>query len=268
MIRKFNYTGRKKIPRSNITVFFEDISKVPYTFNAELSLDTLRLPGNAEVWIEAYDTSSYMRFSFGNVGNIRIPPPERRRLTDIHSTDAVRFRVKVIDNTGKHGKILAMANGIATTGIQLQTSKKNPLLPVIYKDLEQEIWRLEYTPDGPFLVINNHLINYGIREHVRTDNRFLSLVYPSVVREILLRIFLSEEVFDTEGDDWRNDWLKFVTGIPGSADLPETEEDDSGKIQNIEGFLDWIDNEAVPAFCKKFDFKEKYQQELLGGIKE
>jgi hypothetical protein len=267
MIRKFNYTGRKKIPRSNLKVYFEDISRVPYTFNAELNLDTLELPGNAEVWVEAYDSSSYMRFSFGNVGNIRVPPPDTRRLTDIHSTDAVRFRVKVIDNTGKHGRILALANGIATTGTQPQTSQKYPLLPVIYKDLEQEIWRLEYT-EGPFLVINNQLIDFGIREHVRTDNSFIGLVYPSVIREILMRIFLTEEVFDTEGDDWPNEWLKFITSIPGSADLPDIEEDHSGKNQNLDDFLYWIDNEAVPAFCKKFDFKEKYQQELLGVIKE
>ncbi len=268
MIRKFNYTGRKKIPRSDLKFFFEDVSKVPYTFNAELNLESIKLPKNAEVWIEAYDTSSFMRFSFGNVGNIRIPPSEKRRLTDIHSTDAVRFRVKVIDNTGKHGKILALANGIATTGTQPETSQKNPLLPVIYKDLEQEMWRLEYTPEGPFLVINNQLIDYGIREHIRTDNSFISLVYPTIIRDILLRIFLYQEVFETEGEGWENDWLKFVTGIPGSADLPEPEEDSSGKTQNTEDFLEWIDNEAVPAFCKKFDFKEKYQQELLGGIKE
>jgi hypothetical protein len=268
MIRKFNYTGRKKIPRSNLKVYFDDISKLPYTFNAELNLESLRLPGNAEVWVEAYDTSSYMRFSFGNVGSIRIPPSEKRRLTDIHSTDAVRFRIKVIDNTGKHGRILALANGIATTGTQPQTSHKIPLLPVIYKDLEQEIWRLEYTSEGPFLVINNQLIDYGIREHVRTDNSFISLVYPSVIREILLRIFLSDEVFDTEGDDWQNDWLKFITGIPGGDDLPEPEEDNLGKIQNMIDFLEWIDNEAVPAFCKKNAFKEKYQQEFLEETQE
>jgi len=268
MIRKFNYTGRKKIPRSNVLVYFEDTTKVPHSFNAEINLESLKLPGNAEVWMEAYDTSSYMRFFFGQVADIHPPASDQRRLTDIHSTDAVRFRIKVIDNSEKHGRILAWANGIATKGTQPETSQKNPLLPVIYRDLEQEIWRLEYHPEGPFLAINQQLLDFGIRELVRTDNYFISMVYPSVIREILLRIFLIEGVFETEGDSWENDWLKFATQIPGTGDLPETEEDNSGKIQNMDDFIEWIENEALPAFCKKFDFKDKFQQELFGGIGE
>ena len=73
MIRKFNYPGRKIIPLSCIQIYFEDSAKTPYIFNAIIDLGPLELPADADVYVEAYDTSSYMRFPFGKVAEIRQP---------------------------------------------------------------------------------------------------------------------------------------------------------------------------------------------------
>ena len=266
MIRKFNYTGRKEIPASSVKIYFEDVKHIPYTFNAEINLDSLKLPGNADVFIEAYDTSSYMRFPFGKVAEIIPPAAHDRRLTDIHSTDAVMFRIKIIDNSGTHGKILAWATSIATTEIKMTNSKKVSILPVGYKDLDQEIWRLEIE-DRPILFINKDLIQFGIREVVRNDNCFISLVYPAVVREILTHIFFIENIFDTDGNDWMHNWLKFITSIQGITDIPKPEYDDNNRILNKEQFIEWINLDAIPSFSKKFDIKSRYEVEISEVVK-
>lgn len=260
MIRKFNYTGRKDVPASSIKVYFEDVKKIPYTFNAEIDLTSLKLPETADVFIEAYDTSSYMRFPFGKIANITPPELEKRRLTDIHSTDAVVFRLKVIDNTTSHGKILAWATCLATTETKISNSKKVPILPVGYKNLDQEIWRLEII-DRPILFINRELTQFGIREVVRNDNRFISLVYPAVVREILTNILLIENIFDTDGNEWTHNWLKFIGSFSEVSEIPSPVYEND-RIINKDELMDWINLEAVPSFCKNFNIKSRFETEI------
>ena len=65
MIRKFNYTGRKKIRRSDVRIdLLRDDDNRRY-FNISLHLADLELPETARVYVEAYHRSGYQRYDFG-----------------------------------------------------------------------------------------------------------------------------------------------------------------------------------------------------------
>jgi hypothetical protein len=81
MLRRFNYSGRKKIRRPAVQLRLVPQPNEPPVFDAAIRLEGLDLPSAARVYVEAYFHASYMRFDFGRVGDIR--PPEDRRLTDI-----------------------------------------------------------------------------------------------------------------------------------------------------------------------------------------
>src|SRR5512138_1037107 len=106
MIRKFNYTGRRKIERKDIIIrLVKDKSPHPY-FDLKVEIDPRDFSDDPELYVEAYDRSSFMRFRCGTLKQPVLP--EDRHLTDIHSTDAILFRVKLVDLSAQHGKILAV----------------------------------------------------------------------------------------------------------------------------------------------------------------
>src|SRR2546427_9791472 len=101
MIRRLNYTGRQTIHRENVEI---RLSRSPdgVSFVPHLHLGDYGLPGPARIYVEAYHRTQYMRFSLGVVDHIEVP--RDCRLTEFHGSDAVRFRIKVVDETGSIGR--------------------------------------------------------------------------------------------------------------------------------------------------------------------
>jgi hypothetical protein len=264
MIRKFNYTGRKKIERKNISIrLIKDKTPVPY-FDIALDINSDDFENDPELYVEAYDRSSFMRFRCGTLKQLQIP--EDRHLYDIHSTDAILFRVKLVDPSAHHGKILAAADRLASTGESPEETKRISLLPVTYEDLKQEVWKLDFRNTGPVLVVNKNIEKVNIAEIVKTSDLFFGLVYPSVLREILTHVLLIDEAFeDDDPESWQNLWLSFVENLPDVTKITETPEFENRTLTpDREYFLKWIDDEAVPAFCRKFGIKAKFESEIGG----
>jgi hypothetical protein len=260
MIRKFNYTGRKKIERKNISIrLVKDSTLHPY-FDLKLDFNADDFPDDAELFVEAYDRSSFMRFPCGKLKNPMYP--EDRHLTAIHSTEAILFRIKIVDPSAHHGKILAVADRLTSIGESQEDARRISLLPVNFADLGKEIWRLDFWNTGPVLIVNQKIEGVSITEIVKSDELFFSLVYPSVLREILIRILIIDDAFeDNDPESWQNLWLAFVENLPDVpkiTDAPEFENFSS----NQEFFLKWIDEDVIPAFCKKFTIKEKFESEM------
>ena len=266
MIRKFNYTGRKKIERKYISIrLINDNTPYPY-FDIKMDINTSDFEDDPELYIEAYDRSSFMRFRCGTLKQPLIP--EDRHLYDIHSTEAILFRVKLVDPSAQHGKILAVADRLASTGESPEETKRISILPVTYEDLGPEIWKLDFRDTGPVLAVNKKIEMVNITEIVKTSDLFFSLVYPSVLREILIRILLIDEVFeDDDPESWQNLWLAFVEKLPDVPKITESPEFENQEFTvNREFFLKWIDDDAVPAFCRQYGIKGKFESEIGGGV--
>lgn len=258
MIRKFNYTGRKRIARSRVSIEITPGKNGSTAFEASIDLSGLKLPKDAEIFIEAYRRSFFKRFSFGTVSQVR--HPEDRSLGVVDPRALAMFRIKVVEAKGK-GRILAAADKIIPRRAEDEPANKICLLPVDFVDLGQSVWRLDLASDWPSLQLNIRIED--IREIARSDAHFLSLVYPEVVRQIFYEILVKEDHTDpqTDPDDWMSQWLSFAA-LLGVKQLPP-----SGESEPIlQDKLKWIDD-AVEAFCSSNKMMEKFVQAISPGEK-
>src|SRR5574338_1140494 len=111
MIRKFNFTGRRRLKRECISVSLlgTDGSSMP-RIDANFDLSGLQCPVTARVYVEAYRASAYKRFDCGTVAATAMPVDTS--VEDVASGADLRFRVKIVDESNSIGRLLAVADNI------------------------------------------------------------------------------------------------------------------------------------------------------------
>lgn len=248
MIRRFNYTGRKKIPRSKVSISLNEGPEKILTFDAIVDLEGLPVPPSANIFIEAHRRAYFKRFPCGTVSAPKFTA--RRILEGLDSNALVRFRVKVVD---KKGRIIAVADNIIPRRTEEEAAEKLCLLPVDFVDLGHAIWRLDLESDWPTLQLNKNMED--IREVARSDNNFLALVYPEVVRQIFYKIIVEEDHTDpeTDPDDWMSNWLRYAVDLLGKKQMPSSGQSEPIKQEKLK----WIED-AVEAFCSNNQTLEKF----------
>ncbi len=114
-----------------------------------------------------------------------------------------------MDETEDNGLILGFADELIPNTSDSK-GDKIPLLPVDFNDLGNRVWKLDFRVEGPVLSVNHDGKIEKIRELVIKDNKFLSLVYPEVIRQVAFAI-ASDKDFDYSdpGEGWESLWLKF-----------------------------------------------------------
>lgn len=245
MIRRINYTGRKRITRDHVSVVVHSGASGPARFDAKIQLEDYSLPKEATVSVEAYRQTGWMRFDFGTV--YELIPSENRELTEFDSPDGVRFRVRVTSGDPAPGKLLAEADQIPFQLSGEQAQKRAPLLPVASEDLDFEITKMDFS-DRPLLLINSSL---GDWRAVAKLPVFVSLIYPQVLRQILTRILWVEKYHEADDvEDWRAEWLRYATRLPGVSAPP----DETASSE----YDEWVDN-AVAAFSKSHGMLEQFR---------
>ncbi len=247
--RRFNSTGRRRIPRNKIDISLErvpDLNVIP-TARASLKLDDLELPADASVAIEAYYRTSSMRFGCGTVNNLQVP--ERMVLSEIDKGGAVRFRVLVIAADGT-GRIMAVADGLRPSAPG-DDADRQALLPMRERDIGNELWKIEVDyRTGPVLVVNNRVS--GLAAQIRTVPLLQGLVFPHAFRAILRDLNPPGESDDD--DLWGDNWRRFLTDL-GVAAEPE-DPDDADAVD------EWVET-AVKAFADLKEFAQRVK--LFGG---
>jgi len=249
MLRRFNYTGRKKIIHDDVPISLTG-SKPVWGFDIDLSrVSSYEFPPSARIYVEAYEQASYMRFDFGTVGGIAPVPKEARILSEFEGSDGVRFRVKVVD-AAPDAKLLAEADGILPLAPEETEQNRLPLLPVRHHDLGQELWKIAFEegPENrPTLLVNKFIED---RTAFVRSPAFTSLAWPAILREILVRILIIDDYRELDDrEDWRCLWLNFArTFLPGQAPPPDRED-----------AFEWI-ADAVTAFSEKNSLLAKYKE--------
>lgn len=251
MIRRFNYTGRRRIERSDVSVTLRAGNNDVPEFDLNLNLARLQLPGSAKIYVEAYYRTSWMRFSCGIAEKIEYPPD--RRLTEIDRGSTVYFRVLVVDETGVHGRIVASVDGIRPLQPGEKEDKRRSLLPVNLTDLGQEVWRLRFEPADPVLEVNNRIPE--VQNRLQRDPVFLAMVYPAVIRQVLEHgIFVEGLDDDDEAETWQARWVRFSRNLV-PFEVPSLVQEEAEN--NRELILDWID-QVARAFCAKFKVLDEF----------
>jgi len=250
MIRRLNYTGRKKISRSNVTVRLSAAGGGVYAFDIEFDLSGYDFPSDAKVFVEAYNSASYMRFPFGTVAARE--DPKDLRLLEVTSRPLPKFRLKVVDQSKRHGLLLGVADKLVPLRPQEELANKQSLLPVDFTDLDDQVWRLDLS-DWPVLELNSRI--ESIAEVARSGDSFLGLVYPEVVRQILHEIVIEQELTDPGFDDseWTSLWLRYVCALPGVSEPPQGTSEEARTRR-----ADWIED-AVQAFCHSRQARRRFE---------
>lgn len=208
MRRTFNSTGRKRIPQSMVAIrLVEHGGAQPRSFVAHFSdLSSLGLPSDAKLYIEPRAGTSSARFAFGTISNVT--NPQDTRLTEIDEGAPILFRIKVVDESGDVGKILASLDGIAPRDSDDGDGRK-PLLPVRHTDLGEELWQLEIGRDsGPHLLVNNRVP--GLGDRIVSDVVLQGLVLPMVLRQVVRELLLTDEELE-----WSRDWKQYCDNLLG-----------------------------------------------------
>lgn len=249
MIRRYNYTDRKAVDRSDARVSIQEDS---HRFQAALKLDEYGLPEAARVFVEAYRQTSWMRFDFGTVAAIL--PPEDLRLDEFETLEGILFRVRVTATDDPSGRLLAEGDQISPARLPKTGEEgREPLLPIKPQNLGEEVCRVDFE-GRPMLLVNNQ---FGDWQALARSPAFVCIALPQALREILTRILYVEKYYETEDPaDWKACWLSFATRIPGSSTPPGEGEDDR--------FDDWV-NEAVAGFARMQNMRERFNAFWAGG---
>lgn len=235
--RRLNFTGRKRIRRADVGIqIVEDDSG--FRFHAELRLSTYAFAESARVFVEARKSMRIMRFDYGTIGD---PQPQNgTELSDFSSWEGLLFRVKVVDPHGNPGLLLGEADQIRAVRPREGEEDRIPLLPVAStKDIGEELYRIDFDGQQTMLVINASVGDWAaLAEHPL----FGCLVLPNCLRQILLRILLTEQNSDMEDmEDWQAQWLRFAHDELASRPIPD--------ISAEQDVMDWVD-ECVERFCR------------------
>ena len=202
MRRRLNFTRRRRISQSDVRIrLMRDDRASPMKFTAERNLENYDLPPDALVFLEAYRQNSYMRFPWGTVSESQ-GSGCGSTLHEIEG-DTVFFRLKVVGADDDARVILAQADRIRVTVSTVRT-----ILPVEVDELGEVVWRLSFDDDEPFLMVNSRIDN--ILDRARSDSQFASLVYPTVVREVLDRLCQEFSPSGDEQQEWVTNWARFV----------------------------------------------------------
>jgi len=250
MKRTFNYTGRKKIDRQDVTVIVRE-ERGSLFFDAELRLAAYQFPHNAQVWLEAHRQNLWMQFPWGSVSVLQ--PPTDRKLAEFDVSDGILFRVRVVQPQGQeHHKLLGEADRVDFIKIGEPTDKRRSLITPIPEALDQLLWKLDTESDPPRLLVNKDA-KPSYRDLVKSPY-FYSLVYPEVLRRLLIHILIypGKWMEEDEEEGWISDWMKFSRQLGLSWPPPPPES--KGERET------WIDD-AVAAFARRNQLRNKWDLE-------
>lgn len=245
MKRHFNYTGRARITLNKISIKLNRETGLTKSFDAQIFLSDMSLPDDALLYVEAYHKTDLRRYTFGTVGQRTTPSTSLERFGHIEN---ILFRVKVVDESGVNGLILAEADRIRPIDKEGEERHRRSIMPTEWdRDLGQRIWCVSFEGDTPVLEFNKRIPN--IRSMAKSNPDFFFYVYPQVIREVLTYMFLIDRINDPDDPeiDWHKDWLKFTDKFypekppkpvpPDDPDFNEINSDIYGWISGVvEGF--------------------------------
>lgn len=252
MKRTINYTGRTRLPLSQVSIRLADNGD---EFFATVDLKDFSFPEDARVIAEAYERTAYERFDLGTVGGHRHTGP--LPLSRVRA-DATLFRIKIVDESGEGvGRLLAAANKVRPATGEGESPgyvyEREPLIHAKPAALDGAIWRLDLEEEWPILEYEQDLRVDGIESYLKIDPVFRSLVYPQIMRQVLTRLLVADEDRDFDPNSWQEGWVQLASALEGNE--PPDDRD------NV---VSWIER-AVAAFSREMSAVDNMRAALAGS---
>ncbi len=253
MLKRLNFTDRKRIPRGQVVL--RAAADQTNSFTVDLPIDIVENPSTQVVYVDVTSagSSEVVRYrpAVTTAGIARGPFP----LGKLEWRRAI-FDIKVVEvSAGNPGRILRRANGIKAAGAGRGDSEdtSHALFEVARRPLGQRAWLLECRSTVT-LVINESLM--------MTDDDFCShpavvgLVFPEICQRAIEWAIVAEGRHVTDLSSAENDpaslWLRFA--LQESPGEPPPEAPREGWHGGNRDELDtWIED-VVGRVCAKHDF--------------
>lgn len=249
MIKRLNFTGRRKIPQRSFNLTLSDAEDGTLSGSLSFSEDLLPgYPSDSRITVEAYMGPRQQRFRLGETGSFT--GCVNLVLNRFSVGECPLFRIKIVRSEPDDGMILGWADRISPAIRDRDGDAQKAILPVIARDLGDEIWQLEFSdPFRPVLLVNSRIsVAKEITSIARNDADFRALAFPAVLREILQRIYLIEDGPPDEDCPWG----AFAEKL-GAGDPPEDGDDENHDSDVCE----WIER-AVRLFALSIQGADKY----------
>ncbi len=250
MLKRINYTDRRRIPRNQIAVNVDPAD--PASFTVDLPADLLSNPETEAVYadITSAGSSEVLRHTLTWTGSglARGPYPLGR----ISWKKAI-FDIKVVETVGDApGRILRRASRIKAVGAGggAQGEAAHQLLTTIREPIGEQVWTLRFT-DEVTLIINDALSM--TEEQFVANQAFASLVFPEICRRALEWALVSEGVapedLNAEETSAAALWIRFALDVAPDAESPSIPTG-GWTPQNRGELEEWIE-EVVRGLCKR-----------------
>ena len=125
----------------------------------------------------------------------------------------VLFRVRVVQPPGsEHHKLLGEVDAIQPVKAGQADDRRRHLIVPVPDALDQQLWKIDFEHEPPQLLVNRDA-QPSWKEMARSPH-FIALVYPEVLRRILMRI-LVEDTWSEDDEDggWQSDWIRFARNL-------------------------------------------------------
>jgi len=249
MLKRINYTDRRRIPRSQIAVKVDPTDPASFTIDLPQNLIESPEAEAAYVDITSAGSSEVLRHTLDWTGSGVARGPYS--LGRIPWKKAI-FDVKVVEVEGEDpGRILRRATRIKAVGAgsDAEDTSTHQLLTTIREPLGEQVWALRFG-EPVTLVINDTLAMTD--EQFLANQSFASLVFPEICRRAVEWAVLSEGVMpgDITSDDTSaaSLWVRFAMDTAPHAECP-VKPTGGWDSQNRGELDDWID-EVVGCLCR------------------
>lgn len=249
-MKRFNFTGRKKILKDDVKVKLRDDFGHSPVVDVRLDLSEYEFPGQAKVILEAEHKTRFMRIDLGSVTPVVMS--NGIVLDRFDDAENLQFRIKVVD-VENGGLLFGIANKIKPydKDDNLDTNSKS-ILPVESKDLTSYgvLWRIDWGTDSVVLQVDREL---GSKDQVVRSLTFKSFIFPAAVHLILRKIVNDRWDSDlSDTDELQTQWILFAQQL--GAGLPDPSEDADND--------DWIES-TIRLFMQKLNVRNKLLEDVM-----
>ena len=231
-----NFTGRKRINKSLVSLQADDKGLVRLTVSGEL----VDLPSGQEHYcvLESFDKHYYSRMEktdLGSIWDLQKNSPIKVNLDNFPGNpSSLKFRLMVC---APDGSIL----GATRNNLRLDSGEESGFISVVSAPLDGEICKLDFSGSTDSLELQIAESLFDDRSGIIHNPVFRGVVVPFILRSAL------SEADNYPHSSWGDKFNEFASGLLDGKHRPNDRPD----------LDDWID-EAVSVFCKKHDFHTKF----------
>lgn len=253
-MKRFNYTGRKKILREDISIRLHGDFDAKPVVDVAVDLKDYDFPDGAEIYLESQHKTRFMRLLIGG-GEAMSVQSHSLELKEFDDADGLSFRIKVV--APDRGQLLGIAENIKpyNKDEELDDNQRG-ILPVRSADLSQAgvLWRIDYGDEEAVLEIEKEL---GGKDQVVRSLLFKGFILPAAMRQILAKIVAATEGWDdslSDPQELSTRWLMFSKKV--GAGLPDKSTSDQE---------DWLDD-TVRLLSRRIGVRDQIIADYESGV--